>query len=1155
MSNLQIFRGSLQTLIALIWVLFFALFAAGCGGGTGSSTPGSSSGTTSTSPPTSAGSSVLKADAGSVCETLINGAVYTKTPPTLSCNKGSDPNTAYLDGSKSTSADGQPLSYAWSFVSKPTGSNAVLTGANTAKPTFVPDKAGSYTVQLVVSENGVSSPRAVALVVALDNAALNPNLTVNPAATPYHFHGGLSNNCTVCHSGTYPDLLTKTSTHIASSNMCQACHSPLGFNVKGFVDHAEVFGKCSDCHDGVIATGKSPTHIVTTQECSDCHSTTSFLTLNGNGTFDHSNITEPCSACHNGTVAIGTSSAPNGHPSISEECNACHTTATFAAPFVNHSDPKAVVPGTCGKSSCHADGSSYTDVNGNTVTITSKATAPNQPHPSTGNITIACDLCHNTTSYNLGGIFDHGVLARHPIQCSSCHDGINAKGKITNHIATTSDCSACHNTTTFVGGFVDHTSTDVTSKACTDCHDGTHTWTPLDMNGNPLLDANGKPVVNTIPGAPLDSTMYSSSLVTIHTNASAQSCGNCHVPGGSFTLATVDHSGFGTVGNITLPSGESCSACHDGTVPNAQDKPVGHMVTTDDCGVCHDPQSDTFAGAGFDHSTLSITGNTSTPTCTSCHDGKAAKGQSLTHVPLPTPGQDCLVCHGTGFTSFAMPTFDHAAAGITSNCSSCHNGKTYDTTLVITKPTGHIPVASADCSKCHADTTNGPGINGTSSSGYATATPFVNTVHPAYTTGCRSCHNATYDNSIYLAKSHPTDSVHSTVDANGWECNACHTTTGNFKETNPVNHQDPTIKTQACVSCHVAGNTTEPIGKGPSHPSTSDTCQDCHQAGGSFTAGFDHTTLDKGGSNYGLACTTCHDGVTATGKAQNHVATTRDCVSCHAGYPPTASTFAGGTFDHTGPEMTGRLCMDCHDGTILGALGKSAKPDHVVTSADCAACHTTTAFKPATTFDHTGVTSGCADAGCHNEGSTSAKSVSDDLNAPTKLHIPIKNNGQEVNCYSCHKNPGGTFANATMDHSVVTFEACESCHDGKHDGANTAHVATTKSSTHFVTSVAACASCHKSTSAWTVGVSDYKHTSGGGFPGTHNANKVTSCSQCHNNSPANADISTFPLSPYGSSCAACHYKTGQNGHGNPLPSNRYNCGNSGCHRVSGSSFG
>ena len=1137
MSNQErTYRGMLHTPIAFTLLLLIAMFTAGCGGGSSSTT-----GTSSTTPPpttSSLATIILKADAGGMCETLLNGEAYTNSLPALACNRGADPYTAYLDGSKSTSSGGASLTlnYAWSFVSKPTGSNAILAGANTAKPTFVPDKAGAYAVQLVVSALGASSPRAVAVVVALDDASLNPNLTINPAATPYHFHGGLSSNCSACHSGENPALQAKSSTHIATSNMCQTCHSPLGFSVTSFVDHQEVFGNCSDCHNGVIATGKSATHLITTQECSDCHTTTSFLTLSTDGTFDHSNITEPCSACHNGTTAIGTDSDPNptGHPSISVECNACHTTATFGSPFPNHSDPKAVVPGTCGQAGCH-DGQS-TMANG--VAITGKNSAPN-PHPATGNITQACDLCHSTTSYNMGGVFDHGVLARHPIACKSCHDGLNATGQISGHIPTSpaSDCSNCHNTSTFVGGFVDHTTSAVTSKNCTDCHDGAHTWN--------FVDSTGATITLPIPGTPTTPQ----ALLDIHAAVAGQSCGNCHTPGGSFTLATVDHSGFGTVGAITLPPGSACSDCHDDTT--ATGKPTGHLATTEDCGACHNPQSDTWLGAGFDHSSLSIAGNVSTPTCASCHDGTAATGRSLTHVPLPTTGQDCLVCHGTGFTSFAMPTFNHAAAGITNNCVNCHNGQAHDGVIVISKPTGHIPT-SADCSKCHADTTNGPGINGSIASGFAKADPFVSTIHPAFTTGCRTCHNGTYDNSIYLAKRHPADSVHTTVDSNGWDCNACHTTTGNFKETNPVNHQDPIIKAQQCVSCHVKGNTVEPIGKGPTHPSTSDTCQNCHQAGGSFTAGFDHTTLDTGGVNHGLACATCHDGVNATGQTQNHVPTVRDCINCHAGYPPTATSFAGGTFNHSGPEMNGKQCMNCHDGLI--ATGKT--PTHIATNQDCGACHTTVTFANATSFDHTGVTSGCQSSGCHTSGNPSVMDVTDDPNPLP--HIPIVNASTEVDCYNCHKSPGGTFANASMDHSAVAFEGCENCHDGKHDGSNAAHIATTQPSTHIVSktsskNITACASCHTSTTDWTKVT--YKHSTSGYYPGDHSTRRVTTCTQCHTDTnPVRYEITTFDNSSYTPYCAVCHLSQYKQGHGGTPSSSRQDCGRSGCHKVSSSSF-
>lgn len=45
------------------------------------------------------------------------------------------------------------LSFAWSFVSKPANSGAGLSNANTAMPSFTPDVAGEYVVQLIVTDN------------------------------------------------------------------------------------------------------------------------------------------------------------------------------------------------------------------------------------------------------------------------------------------------------------------------------------------------------------------------------------------------------------------------------------------------------------------------------------------------------------------------------------------------------------------------------------------------------------------------------------------------------------------------------------------------------------------------------------------------------------------------------------------------------------------------------------------------------------------------------------------------------------------------------------------------------------------------------------------------------------------------------------------
>ncbi len=78
--------------------------------------------------------------------------------------------TVQLDGSNSSDADGDSLTYNWSFVSRPGGSNATLSSTNAVKPTFIVDVAGTYTVRLIVNDGTVNSaPDTVTI--STDNSA------------------------------------------------------------------------------------------------------------------------------------------------------------------------------------------------------------------------------------------------------------------------------------------------------------------------------------------------------------------------------------------------------------------------------------------------------------------------------------------------------------------------------------------------------------------------------------------------------------------------------------------------------------------------------------------------------------------------------------------------------------------------------------------------------------------------------------------------------------------------------------------------------------------------------------------------------------------------------------------------------------------------
>jgi hypothetical protein len=65
--------------------------------------------------------------------------------------------TVMLDGSGSSDVDGNALTFAWSFVSRPAGSAAALSNPDAVQPTFVADVAGSYVLQLIVNDGALGS--------------------------------------------------------------------------------------------------------------------------------------------------------------------------------------------------------------------------------------------------------------------------------------------------------------------------------------------------------------------------------------------------------------------------------------------------------------------------------------------------------------------------------------------------------------------------------------------------------------------------------------------------------------------------------------------------------------------------------------------------------------------------------------------------------------------------------------------------------------------------------------------------------------------------------------------------------------------------------------------------------------------------------------
>jgi hypothetical protein len=813
-----------------------------------------------------------------------------------------------------------------------------------------------------------------------------------------HINGafaGTPTRCASCHNGLL--AVGKGPNHIVTSAPCEACHNArsAAFRVSGTFDHAGITDGCVRCHNGQSATGRGARHIASSDRCEACHDST--MRWSPVRRVDHAQVIGTCSSCHNGGTAEGKSS---NHVVTTAECNVCHKRTTAWLPVLSF-DHQGI---TTGCRSCH---------NGSRAT----GQAPSHiPTPTQ----LECDACHRIPpdSFANAASFSHTLVRT--MRCDACHSGgltsSVAPGKSADHPPTPAgvDCGACHSTTsTFAATTAfDHTGIDA---GCGACHDGNR--------------ATGKGTAHLPTPSGID-------------------CNACHrvAPDTFASAALFEH---GQVLSMR------CDACHSGsfTASGAVGKSAAHVVTApgEDCQACHASTS-AFAGAIFDHRT--VTGN-----CFSCHNGIDATGKSASHVPTLS-GIDCNECHRVAPDSFANAAlFDHNEV-VAMRCDVCHNGA-YVASGASGKSPLHVAVpAGQDCNACHTST-------------FTFAGAAVD--HRFVTGACSLCHNgvqATGKGAAHL----PTPP--------GADCDTCHRVApDSFANAALFSHR--AVSTMRCEACHSGAYVgAGALGKDANHVSTppGQDCNVCHLSTATFAgATFNHAGITG-------SCATCHNGLQASGKTPSHVPTPVgvDCGACHRVAPDTFANAA--LFNHS--QVTGMRCDVCHSGAYAsaGALGKSA--GHIATAAgqDCNGCHLSTSTFAGASFNHSGITSGCSV--CHNGAQATGK---------TPSHVPTP---AGVDCGACHRVAPDTFANAALfNHSQVTGMRCDVCHSGAYVAAG----AQGKSAGHIATAAGQdCSACHLSTTTFAGAAFDHTGLTSG-CSACHNGTTATGKAASHLPTPAGLD--------------------------------------------------
>ena len=524
-------------------------------------------------------------------------------------------------------------------------------------------------------------------------------------------------------------------------------------------------------------------------------------------------------------------------------------------------------------------------------------------------------------------------------------------------------------------------------------------------------------------------------------------------------------------GHITSNADSACESCHVGANSSIKTLPVldgakfsgsamSHVSVTD-CGGCHGPATTGFMGVAqlvIMPPTSPAGPNAHIPSTTACADCHAAPSGL---IPASAAS---LAIGSTGFLTLQLPTTVQIHNGITSNCSSCHEGGSTwadmnkyplapaaltgnSTTQYMGFQTRPLATASGFSIADSAHPPMGDCINCHTRTDY-----FEGTVKPSnhipYTASanCASCHK----NALFSVLPSLTD-IHANAQSTTTNCIQCHGSTvasfaipaASFSIVGiPAKHITANADS-ACESCHVgAGSSIAalPVVNGAKFTNSAmshaglTTCVGCHATGMGGFAGISQlvvmpATAPMGANAHIPSVTTCESchvapgalvpanapslAIGATGFLTLHLPTTAEihkgiisnCASCHEGNNVWADM---GQYPLAPAALTGNSSSQ-YKGfqarPLAAAAGYSiADPAHPKAPGDCAQCHASTDY-----FDglvkpanHIPYAAAAACSACHK---TTDYSVWPSL-TDTHANAP----STTTNCIQCHGSTAATFA-------------------------------------------------------------------------------------------------------------------------------------------------